>query len=209
MSDMAKRLNQCRKPKGETGKNVVDGMNESHFELTGWGLNKINIDKNNKILDIGCGGGRTVSRLSDLAYQGKVFGIDYSMDCVNWASDYNKELIKKGTVEILNGTVEELPFEDNKFDLVTAVETIYFWPDVINNLIEIKRILKTGGKILVINEIYQDDRFKERNDEYVKIGGLKIYNPNEFKELFEKAGYKDVKIEIREENNWICAIAEK
>lgn len=209
MSDMAKRLNQCRKPAGDTGKVVVEGMNESHFELTGWGLEKVNIKGNSEILDIGCGGGRTVSRLASLAPNGKVFGIDYSMDCVNWASDYNKNLIDKGKVEISNATVEKLPFEDERFDFVSAVETIYFWPDVVNNLIEIKRVLKPSGKILVINEIYEDERFKDRNDEYVKIGDLKIYTPKEFEELFKKAGYKNVQIEVEEEKNWICVVAEK
>ncbi|AJA48304.1 UbiE/COQ5 family methyltransferase [Clostridium pasteurianum DSM 525 = ATCC 6013] len=209
MSDMAKRLNQCRKPAGDTGKVVVEDMNESHFELTGWGLRKVNIQENSKILDIGCGGGRTINRLASLTPKGKVFGIDYSIDCVNWASDYNKDLVAQGKVEIYNATVEKLPFEDEKFDFVSAVETIYFWPDVVDNLKEIKRVLKPSGKILVINEIYKDEKFKDRNDEYVKMGNLKIYTPKEFEELFKKAGYRNVQIEIKEEKNWICSVAEK
>lgn len=209
MSEIAKKLNQCRKPTGEIGKFVVEGMNESHFELTSWGLDKINIRENSTILDIGCGGGRTVNRLISLAPKGKVFGIDYSMDCVKWASEYNKDFIGKGKVEIFHGSVDKLPFENEEFDIVSAVETIYFWPDVVNNLIEIKRVLKPSGKILVINEIYNDEKFKERNEEYVKIGGLKIYTPEEFEELFKKAGYSNIKIEVKEEKNWICGTAEK
>lgn len=209
MSEIAKRLNQCRKPNGEIGKIVVEGMNESHFELTTWGLDKIHVKEDNIILDIGCGGGRTVNRLASLAKKGKVYGIDYSKDCVNWASDYNKNLIDIGKVEIFNASVDKLPFEDEKFDIVSAVETIYFWPNIIDNLIEIKRILKQSGKIIVINEVYDDEKFKERNDEFVKIGNMKVHTPKEFEELFKKAGYKNIKVQIKKEKNWICGIAEK
>ncbi|MDF2504548.1 MULTISPECIES: class I SAM-dependent methyltransferase [Clostridium] len=209
MSEIAKKLNQCRKPKGEMGKFVVEGMNESHFELTTWGLDKIEIKEDSIILDIGCGGGRTVNRLASLANKGKVFGIDYSKDCVNWASEYNKELMEKDKVEILNASVEKLPFENEKFDMVSAVETMYFWPDIVNNLIEIKRVLKPSGKIIVINEIYADEKFKERNDEFIKIGNMEVHTPKEFEELFKKAGYKNIKIDVKEDKNWICGIGEK
>lgn len=209
MSEIARKLNQCRKPEGEVGKSVVDGMNESHFQLTTWGLDKIDVKEDDVILDIGCGGGRTVNRLASLANRGKIFGIDYSIDCVNWASEYNKDLIDRGQVKISNASVEKLPFEDEKFDIVSAVETIYFWPDIVNNLIEIKRILKPSGKIIVINEIYDDEKFKERNDEYVKIGNMEIHTPKEFEELFKKAGYKNISIAVKEDKNWICGMAEK
>ncbi len=209
MSEIARRLNQCRKPEGNLGKVVVNDMNERHYEITGWGLGKINIDKDSTILDIGCGGGRTVNRLTTIATKGKVFGIDYSIDCVNWSKEYNKELINKGQVEIFNASVEKVPFEDEKFDVVSAVETIYFWPDLVSNLVEVKRVLKPSGKIIIINEIYDDERFKERNDELIKNSNMKIYSPEELKEIMKNAGYNNIKIELEEEKNWLCCIGEK
>ena len=74
-------------------------MNVGHFELTGWGFEKINIKNNDIILDIGCGGGRTVNKLASLATDGKIFGIDYSLDCVKWSKDYNSEDVKNGRVD--------------------------------------------------------------------------------------------------------------
>ncbi len=208
MSEIAKRLNQCRKPEGDLGKIVVNDMNESHYELTGWGLGNIDIEENSTILDIGCGGGKTVNRLASIT-KGKVFGIDYSIDCVNWSKEYNKELIYKGQVEIFNASVEKIPFEDEKFDVVSAVETIYFWPDLISNLVEVRRILKPTGKIIIINEMYDDEKFKDRNDELVKNSNMKIYSPEELKVIMNNAGYNNIQIELKEEKNWLCCIGEK
>ena len=209
MSEIAKRLNQCRKPTGELGKFVVEDMNQSHYELTGWGLEKLSIKEEGIILDIGCGGGRTVNRLANLSKNGKVYGIDYSLDCVSWASEFNKELIDEGRVCISNASVEKLPFDDEKFDIITAVETIYFWPDFLKNIKEVLRVLKPKGKFLVINEVYLSEKFKERNDEFLATGKMKIYSPEELKDLLVEAGYNNISVDVIEERNWLRVVAEK
>ncbi len=209
MSELSRKLNQCRKPAGEVGKLVADEMNISHYELTSWGLGKIDIKQDSVILDIGCGGGRTVNRLALLVPEGKVFGIDYSNDCVNWSIEFNEELVDSGKVEIHNASVEKIPFEDNKFDLALAVETVYFWPNLIENFSEIKRVLKPSGRILILNEMYTSQSFKDRNDPYVKAGNLKLHTPQELAELLKKAGYVNIQTHLVENKNWMCCIGEK
>lgn len=208
MSELAKRLNQCKKPTGDLGKVVVDDMNESHFELTDWGLKKINIENTDTILDIGCGGGRTVSRLASRAKAGKVFGMDYSLDCVKWSKAYNKVAVENGKVEILHGSVENLPFENDKFDIISAVETIYFWPNLIENFKEVKRTLKPLGKFIIICEMYTSDKFKARNDELVALSGMKLHTPEELEALLLQAGFKTVTTDLIEDKNWLCCICE-
>jgi len=63
------------------------------------------------------------------------------------ATSVNQRYINTGRVEILRASVESLPFSDDMFDLVTAVETYYFWPDLVENLKEIRRVLKPGGAL--------------------------------------------------------------
>lgn len=209
MSELAKRLNQCKKPTGELGKTVVDDMNVRHFELTSWGLKKVHIKNSNTVLDIGCGGGRTVYELASTVTSGKVFGIDYSLDCVKWSKDYNKKFIDNNTVEILHGSVEKLPFEDDKFNIITAVETIYFWPHILENFKEVKRILKQSGKFVIICEMYSSERFKERNDELVAASDMKLYTPEQLKDLLKQAGFSEITIDLIEEKNWLCCTCEK
>lgn len=206
MSEIARRLKQCRKPQGEIGKVVADEMNESHFNLTTWGLEKVKVEKSNVILDIGCGGGRTVNRLAHIATDGKIYGMDYSEDCVNWSRDYNKEFIDKKKVEIIKASVEQIPFEDNKFDNIFAVETIYFWPSLIESLKEVRRVLKDTGKFIIINEMYSSERFKERNDQWVAMSDMKIFTPEELKNILSDAGFRNIEMYTVEDKNWICFI---
>ncbi len=202
---------QFRRPKGILGKFIAKSMNEEHFEVTTWGgLEKLKAREDDIILDIGCGGGRTVKRLPNIVPGGKVFGMDYSLDCVNFSKKYNINLIENGKVEIVHGSVNKMPFEDNKFDNITAVETTYFWPNLLDSFNEVKRVLKPSGKFIIVNASYTSEKFKEKNEEYLrKVPGMKIYSADYIRGLLEKAEYKNITIETLEEKNWLCAIGEK
>ena len=82
------------------------------------------------ILDVGCGGGRTLSKLATAATQGKVYGIDYSKERVAVTKRMNARWLEMGRVEVRQASVSHLPFQDGMFDLVTAVETHFWWPDL-------------------------------------------------------------------------------
>lgn len=210
MSDISQKpLDQYRKPEGEVGKQVVETMNENHYELTTWGLGQVKIDPEYDVVDIGCGGGRTVERLAKIVTGGKVYGVDHSKDCVRWASERNREGIAGGHVAILQASVEKLPFEDGRFDMAFAVETVYFWPDLEKNFAEVGRILKNGGRFVIINEAYEAEAFRERNDELKKAGKMKILPPENTVDLLKAAGFSAVEYKTREDKNWICFIARK
>jgi len=158
------------------------------------------------ILDVGCGGGRTVNTLAKIATEGKVYGIDYSQVSVAVSTSKNKSLIEKGQVKILHASVDSIPFSDDMFDLVTAVESCYFWPDLISNLKEIRRVLKTGGSVILVNAMYRDERFEKRNSHLAGIGDFTYHSPKEFGGFLRDAGYSAVRIEVLENKNWIAAI---
>jgi len=161
------------------------------------------------ILDIGCGGGKTVNTLAKVAPGGKIYGIDYSEGCVAVASKINKKLIDAGRVEILHASVESLPFPDDSFALVTAVEAYYFWPGLVNDLKEIRRVLKPGGSVILINEMYRDERFEKRNSNWARIGDFTYHLPEEFRVFLGDAGYSSIQIDVLESKNWITAIGVK
>ena len=93
------------------------------------------------MLDIGCGGGATLKRLLKRSKDSQVYGIDISDESVAKARKVNRALLDK-QVFIQQGSAVKLPYEDAKFDLVTAVETVYFWPNLPNCLQEVRRVLK-------------------------------------------------------------------
>lgn len=134
-------------PKGKLGKMQLKSMNKEHTPVSLWGLKHIDIKKTDVILDIGCGGGMNVNRMAQKAK--KVYGVDYSSESVNLSREINHDLIKRGVVEIHEGNVLNLPYHDNSFDIVTAFETVYFWPEIENSFGEVKRVLKPDGIFLI------------------------------------------------------------
>jgi SAM-dependent methyltransferase len=207
----AKHLSQCQKPSGWIGRFIVWNMNSRHSRLTDWGLSQIEVKRQNKVLDVGCGGGKTVNKLAALAREGKVFGIDYSDVSVSVAKKLNAHSIEQGRVEIHEASVLELPFDEDAFDLVTAVETHFWWPDLLAGLREIFRVLKPGGTLILIAEIYKGAKTKTAQlaEKYIPLIGMKLLTPDEHRALLTEVGYMNIQIVTEEKRGWICAVGRK
>ena len=204
-------INQCRKPTGWLGRVVLWSMNSSHSKLTDWGQGHVSIGKGDAILDIGCGGGRTVSKLAAIATEGEVYGIDYSEESVAASKRTNAGGIDAGRVEIRQGSVSQLPFSDGFFDLVTGVETHFFWPDLPGDVREVFRVLKPGGTLVLIAEVYGGSKTKagQLAEKCAPRTGMKLLSVEEHRELFEEAGYSDVRVVEERGKGWICAVGRK
>lgn len=204
-------LAQCRKPSGWLGRFILWKMNRQHSQLTDWGLAHIPIGQNDTILDVGCGGGRTVSKLAAAATQGKVYGLDYSDESVAASTRNNACSIATGQVGIRQGSVSQLPYPNGMFDLVTAVETHYYWPDLPADLREILRVLKPGGVLVIIAEVYKgaNSAVSRLAEKYVDRTGMTLLSAGEHCALFEKAGYQDVRVIENDTKGWICSIGRK
>jgi ubiquinone/menaquinone biosynthesis C-methylase UbiE len=205
------RGNQCQKPAGLLGRFVLWNMNSRHSKVTDWGLSHIAIDKRDTVLDVGCGGGRTVNKLAAIASQGKVYGVDFSGASVAFASRLNKQWIDAGRVEIQEASVSRLPFSEHVFDLVVAVETHFWWPDLSADMRELLRVLKPGGVLIIIAEVYKGANTVTAKlaEKYALLSGMKLLTANEHRELFANAGYSDIQIIEEPRKGWICGIGKK
>ena len=165
--------NTC-KPKGIGGKIMVHMMNTGHSSMAEWGFTHMEIQSDNVCLDIGCGGGANVRKLLEKSPYGRVVGIDHSEISVEKSKKINKAGIESKRCEILQGDVMKLPFRGETFDVITAFETIYFWPDISEAFKKVYKILKIGGTFMICNESNGEN---PKDEKWTKIiQGMKIYN---------------------------------
>lgn len=196
---------QVRKPSGLLGKRVLRAMSLTHSKMTDWGLQQVVVPKNGTLLDIGCGGGRTVQRLAAMAPEGRVVGLDYSATSVAVSRDTNAQEIAAGRVQIELGSVASLPYPESTFDVVTAVETHYYWPDLPANVQGILRVLKPGGTFVLIAETYRGGPLRFLYGLIMPLLGAAFLSEAEHRELLERAGFTEVAIHHLAGKNWICA----
>jgi SAM-dependent methyltransferase len=100
------------------------------------------------ILEIGFGPGRTLGLLVERGAQ--VTGVDVSAEMVRLAGRRNSELIRTGALTLQRGDGVTLPVDDNSLDAVLAVHNLYFWPKPEATIAEIARVLRPGGRILMV-----------------------------------------------------------
>ena len=181
-------FSQCARPEGFLGRMMLRFMNFGHAPLTNWGLGLLEIGDAWTMLDIGCGGGATLQRLLKRSREARVYGIDISEESVAKARKVNADVLNK-QVFVTQGSAEKLPYPDGTFDLVTAVETVYFWPNLPDCLQEVRRVLKPGGRFAIMVEVV------ERDSVWTDVvEGMTAYSPEELKSLLDMAGFVETEI---------------
>lgn len=178
----------CAHPKGRMGRAMLKFMNLCHAPLTNWGLSLVDIQDGWTMLDIGCGGGATLKRLLKRSKDGKVYGIDISEESVIKACKVNADVLDK-QVFVQQGSAEKLPYENGMFDLVTAVETVYFWPNLPSCLQEVRRVLKPGGKFAIMVEVVDADSVWTS-----VVDGMTAYTTDQLRHFLDNAGFLQTEI---------------
>jgi ubiquinone/menaquinone biosynthesis C-methylase UbiE len=144
-------------------------------------------------LDLGCGTGWAVRYAADLlAGNGRFVGIDLSQGMIEKAKSDSTGLIN---VEFHQANADDLPFDEGIFDTVICSNSFHHYLRPIEALKEVRRVLKPGGKIQIL-DITADDalirwidkRVKRREKEHVKF-----YSSAEYAQLFNQAGLKHVR----------------
>lgn len=208
-------LKNAGNPQGKLGEELINNMNINHEKLAQWGVSQIDIPKDAMILDIGCGGGVNIKRFLKLT-DNKVYGIDYSELSVQKSTEMNQKEVDTKRCIIRQETVSDMSFDDDTFDIITAFETVYFWPDFKNDLKEVNRVLKKDGIFLICNEALPKEN-DERQKEFIELLNCNIYSEEELTEKLKNSNFSEVKTIIKqskdsftgEDATWISAIARK
>lgn len=205
---LEKIFSQTRKPEGFLGRLMVSVMNGgSHASLADWGMAFLREAKPRQIADLGCGGGRNADELLKRYSCANLTAVDYSEVSAQKAREYNKEFIAADRCVVIQGNVAALPFEDESFDLITAFETIYFWPGLKHCFSEVSRSLKPGGAFLIVNESDGTDATGQKFEKI--IDGMKAYTEDEIDSALRNAGFSAVEAYHHKSKPWIAVLARK
>ena len=182
---------QLRHPNGDDGKEVGRQMNKGNKHICLNSYKVLRPQSNSLILEIGMGNGLFVKDLLRLAHNLKYIGLDFSQTMIDEARILNKALIEAEKVSFINGSVENLPFEDNSIDYITTTNTIYFWPNLKENTKEIYRVLKPNGKILIG---YRSKAFMNKIE--LTQHGFNKFTKKEIEDVLHSTGFLNIDTNI-------------
>ena len=107
-------------------------------------LRRAGLPPSPRVLDAGCGTGRNLLEFGRL---GDAEGVDFSQDAVEFCR-------RRGIERVHQASLEQLPFDDGRFDLVIATDVIEHLDDDRRALAELRRVTATGGRLLVTVPAY-------------------------------------------------------
>ncbi|MBO6123645.1 MAG: class I SAM-dependent methyltransferase [Methanobrevibacter sp.] len=203
---VAEKITQCRKPHGEEGFETIENMNINHREISEFAFEKITVGENDSILDIGCGGGINIEKFLKLT-SSNVDGLDYSEVSVKASIEQNRNAVDDGRCKVIQADVSDMPIDDEEYDLASAFETIYFWPEIRETFKEVSRIIKPGGQFMIA----QGTDGNHPDDELwlATVEGMHVYTAVELEEYLLDAGFKSVESYVKENDYILVIIAHK
>lgn len=185
---------QLREPHGWFGTLVVSPlMNRVNAKIIDATLAMLDLRPDLHVLEIGIGGGAALQRLARRITAGLVAGLDVAPDVVRAAERKFSAQIANRTMRIQLGSVNNIPFPSDSFDRLFTINTIYFWPDAVQGMTEIRRVLKAGGLAAI----------SLRSRERMQRSGLtkhnfRLFEPDEVRDLMQNAGFSNIRVDHRD-----------
>lgn len=140
---------QYAHPTGRFGTYIGEKMVRQHQPETEWTIELLTVEKNDSILELGCGAGYAIKRLSHETAAKQITGIDSSSAMLRSVQKRNQEAIRSKRVHVLYGDLNKLAFQSEQFDKVFTVHTLYFWENISGTLADLYHVLKPGGHFVI------------------------------------------------------------
>ena len=151
---------QGRKPSGLLGQIVARVMAKQTAGENDFARELLQLQPGDAVLEVGCGHGETLAKCTKAVSRGRLCGIDFSPVMHRHATHRHRRLVTEKRIEFHLGNSDRLPFDDQSFDKVFAVHTIYFWKAPRDHLAEARRVLKPGGRFVLGFRPGEDEGFR-------------------------------------------------
>lgn len=147
-------VRQFGHPRGAAGRVVgwVMAHRQSNRQRNRWVVSLLDVQPADRVLEIGFGPGLAVAELARRATRGCVYGIDHSEVMLRHAGRRNAAAVRAGRVRLVRASVDRLPTFDRPLDAILAVNSMGFWADPAERLHQLRRLLRTGGRIALASQ---------------------------------------------------------
>lgn len=202
-------VRQCENPSGLWGFIAAIIMNYTHRELHEWGLKYLSISENDILLDVCCGDGALIKKVNQNIILKKTIGIDKSPLMISIAKLLNRNLIESGNVVISLDNISKMSLRRESINVVTAFECIYFLDNIKKVFELVFSILKKEGKLLIVNEVYENQSYFDICNKWKIAMDIKIYSPQKIAQILEISGFSKVDYFFNDRNSWVAWLATK
>jgi ubiquinone/menaquinone biosynthesis C-methylase UbiE len=181
-------VRQFGHPRGIAGRMAgwVMAHRSSNRQRNSWAVSLLDVQPTDRVLEIGFGPGVTIADLADRAIRGQVYGVDHSEVMVRQASRRNHAAIRAGRVELVHASVDQLPSFDEPLDAVLAVNSLGFWPDPVERLGQLRRLLRPAGRIALASQPRCPGATRDATTQAAQ----------ELHDLLARAGFVQIRVEI-------------
>ncbi len=183
---------QSSHPRGLLGEVVACAMSYDTARVNRMAIDRLDLSLSDSVLELGFGHGRTILQIAARTRQGFVAGIDPSEVMIRHARFRNGRYIRQGRLALHLGESSEIPYSDDRFDKAFAVHVLYFWSDPRADLVEIRRVLRSGGLLLIGFRPKDDPRVVSELPKTV----YKLYTLTEVEKLLSESGFQQVYGEV-------------
>jgi ubiquinone/menaquinone biosynthesis C-methylase UbiE len=166
-----------------------ESMERGHRPVGEQAIARMNVPKDARVLDIGCGSGWATRLLAGYAAEGRVTGIDISDEMIQLAREQSKSF---PNVDYEVASAESLPFADDEFTHAFSMESLYYYRDLPRALSEIHRVMKVGGLFCAVVDLYWESPATHQWVEDLKVP-VQLLRIDQYRSLFQEAGFISVR----------------
>lgn len=163
-------------------------MEDHHLPITLPMLPLMDINSNDRILDLGCGSGWLCRLVARLVPDGRVVGVDMAPEMVQRAKAAGREY---ANLNFMEGAADRIPCDDGSFSKIVSVESAYYWPDPATCIREMFRVLDEGGSAWILINYYRENPHAHQWGPLVNVP-THLFSTDEWMSFYRGAGFVDV-----------------